>query len=590
MLPASRRTVVLLALAVLALNSLLLLPGFVFRHDHPDWTPFFPREHPNGAFGFDLRSVLEYPKILLLRRANPDVFRVVFEWWAICALALFTANTRFAKPARALGAVTYFALLLFLVYEHAFQWFFVRNPVVSADWVMLLNLWHFIVEMRATGWVFGAIAALLACGGIVWVIARTLRALQDLAPPSWKRVSLGVLAWSLGSLLWFGPGRDDPAVQLVSKRVQWNLIRSARESEKWASAQREPPDRRYDDFERIQLTRKPDVSLLVIEAYGEVLATWDMTPAYRALMERVQARLEKRGLQAVTFTSAAPVHGGFSWFSLATLQTGVLIDRPDAFTQATTAPLPTLTRFFDKQGYFTVGMQPGTSAKPGMGTRDWVGHDRFIGAEELNYQGKAWGFGRIPDQFSWRALEAELPSFKSPRMLSTFCVSTHFPWGEHVPYWLTPELLTAGDGPDTLHDDTWAELPGTKDIGEYRRAYFKSIEYEFRVLTEFLERDPSKDLLIVIVGDHQPRLESNPPGEVTLNTPVHVLTTDPALHALFLQAGGVNGMMLEPRATLAHEGLFSLVVWALTQAYGEPVSKVLGLRSPDGAPPSALYR
>ena len=110
------------------------------------------------------------------------------------------------------------------------------------------------------------------------------------------------------------------------------------------------------------------------------------------------------------------------------------------------------------------------------------------------------------------------------------------------------------------------------------------------MLTEFIERDPSKDLLIIIVGDHQPRLESNAPGEVTLNTPVHVLTTDPATLELFLEAGATKGMMPKPGATMAHEGLFSLIVWAMAQAHGDAVSKVLGRWSPDGAQPSGLYR
>lgn len=580
---------VLLAVVLAALNMLLLLPGFVFRHDAQDVTPFFPRAHPHGAFGFDLRSFVEYPAALLLRRPNLDVFRVVVEWWAWCVLTLALARTRLAKPVRVLGALAYVSLLFFLVYEHAFAWFFRREPVVTQDWVLLLNLWQFLVEMRVTGLLAG-LAAVASLGAVTFAIARALRALQELAPPLWRWALPVGLLWCLGSLAWFGVTRDDPVVQLVSKRVAWDLKRSRLENEKWAAAKRDAPDRRYDDFARIRLTRKPDVSLLVVEAYGEILATWDMTTAYRALMERVEARLAKRGLFAATITSAAPVHGGFSWFSLATMQSGMLIDRPESFTQVIQAGVPTLSGFMAQQGYFTVAIQPGTSNKAGVGPRDWVGHSRFIGSEELDYSGKAWGFGRIPDQYALVELEKQLPGFASPRFIYSMSVSTHFPWGDHVPPYLAREVLPSGVGADLLHDETWAELPGTRDIAEYRASYFKSVEYEFRVLTEFIERDPSKDLLIIIVGDHQPRLESNAPGEVTLNTPVHVLTTDPATLELFLEAGATKGMMPKPGATMAHEGLFSLIVWAMAQAHGDAVSKVLGRWSPDGAQPSGLYR
>lgn len=588
---ASRRSLVLLGAVLLALNALLLLPGFLFRHDHVDWTPFFPREHPRGPFGFDLRSVIEYPLALLLRRPNGDVFRVVSEWVALCSLTMLAANTRVAKPVRIVGAAGYVLLLLFLVYEHAFLWFFKRVPVLSEDRALAISLWHFLVEMRGTRSTFFALLAVVACGALTWSVALVLGKLQKLAPRSWKIASVILLVWSVVSLAWFGVSRDDAVVQLASKRVASNYARSRLTLEKNEAARNATPDRRYDDFSRITLGRKPDVSMLIIEAYGEVLATWDMTTAYRALMKRVQERLSKRGLLAATFTSAAPVHGGMSWFSLTTMQTGILIDRPEVFAQASKGQLPTLTGFLKQQGYFTVAMQPGTSNKAGVGPRDFLNHDRFIGAEELAYSGRAWGFGRIPDQFSWRQLANERAHLTSPRMLSTFCVSTHFPWGELVPPYFAPENIDTGAGEDRLHDETWPALPGVDEMGEYRRSYFKSVEYEFRLFTEFVESDPSRDLLVIIVGDHQPRLESNPPGEVTLNTPLHVLTTDAALHARFLEAGAVDGMMLEPgRPTLNHEGLFSLLVWALAQTYGDDVSKVVGRRSPDGAGLSAIYR
>lgn len=588
---ANRRRLVLLAAALATLNVLLLLPGFVFRHDHVDWTPFFPREHPRGTFGFDGRSIIEYPLALLVRRPNADAFRFVVEWIALCAISMFTATTRLAGKVRAVCAALYVFVLVFLIYEHAFAWFFKRTPVFAQDRALAISLWHFLVEMRGTTWTIAALAASLAVVALIAGVNWVLRQLQAHAPPSWRYLSLGLLAWSAASLTWFGVARDDTVVQLITKRIAWNAARSQLAMEKDAIARSTAPDRRYDDFARVTLKRKPDVSLLIIEAYGEVLATWDMTTAYRALMQRVEARLGKRGLLAATFTSAAPVHGGMSWLSLATLQTGVLIDRPDTFAQASSTALPTLTGFFKQQGYFTVALQPGTSNKPGVGPRDWLGHDRFIGAEELAYQGRAWGFGRIPDQYAWRHLTRERPTFPSPRLLSTFCVSTHFPWGTLVPPYFAPENIDAADGPDLLHDESWPEPPGLDAIGEYRRSYFKAIDYEFRLFTEFVETDPSTELLVIIVGDHQPRLESNPPGEVTLNTPLHILTSDAGLHARLVEAGAVDGMMPDPaRPALNHEGLYSLVVWAFAQTWGDDVSKVVGRRSPDGAPLSAIYR
>lgn len=71
-------------------------------------------------------------------------------------------------------------------------------------------------------------------------------------------------------------------------------------------------------------------------------------------------------------------------------------------------------------------------------------------------------------------------------------------------------------------------------------------------------------------GDHQPGLEAHVPGGVNMNTPVHMISRDPAFIESFADAGLQPRMYAQPGVTkpLAHEGFFSLWVSKLERRYG----------------------
>lgn len=586
--------------SAIALNCLLFLPFFVFRRVEADFLPFFPREHPGGAFGFDLRSLLEYPKALLLRRPNPDVFRVSVEMVALVSALLLSARTRARRGVWIAAVALYTSTAVFVTYQAAFRSFFVRAPAVVEDARMLINLFHFLSEMRSAGWILGTLGVVLGLGALIWVVGQVFAGLQAWAAQTQRRLGAPIavaLVLCAGFLVWFGPGRDDPEVQALSKYFVANYRASRAALDREQASREGAPDLRYDQFAELKLQKKPNVYLLMVEAYGEILATWDMTPAYRALMARVEQRLAAKGLHAATFYSAAPVHGGTSWFSISTVHTGMLIDRPQPFAtlMERRQHIPTLTRFFKGQGYRTYSLQPGSTDRPGLDPRDWLDHDELVMANDLDYQGRRFGFGGIPDQYALSVFrQKHFALAPSPRFLFYMSVSTHFPWGQYVPpYFKDPLALNQGVEVTSDNDETWPVLAEKASVTDaHRRGYLQSVEYEFRLLTEFLEADDSKELVVVIIGDHQPRLESNPPGEVTMNTPVHVISFDAAFVEAFVRLGAQPGMFAEPGRVQAmlHEGLFSLLVSRLASRYGDAPSALRATWSPEGAELSGLRR
>lgn len=525
-----------------------------------------------GAGALLLGLAVALPARVLGNGARAPIF-VSFELGVGLLAVIASARSRRAAWVRRLVAALYTLLLLFLFYETGFKSFFLREPALVEDWHFAINLFHFLSEMKTWRWhalIWGSIAGLIV---FVVVIGRLLAALQrHTRTMPRKKVVAAAVAWAIvgGTSSYFrGP------IRVAGASVVDNYRASVAARKRTAPLRDRGRDSRYDAFMDIRLAKRPSLYFLVIEAYGQILATWDMTASYRALMNRARARLEAAGYHMATAYSSAPVHGGRSWLSTSTMQTGILIDEPDSYAafEASSHRIPTLAGFLRAQGYDTGSLEPATKQRPGLGNDDLYAHRVRVDCDRVEYTGPRYGFGGIPDQYSLSTFRTRfLPMLAEPRYVFYFAVSTHFPWG--------PDSIPPFQG-----GPEWPPLEGTDAIAsDLRLGYLRSVEYEWRSLMELLEAERSQEIVVVIIGDHQPRLESNQPGEATFDTPVHVISRDPAFIARFAERGFQPGLYAEPKRgqTLVHEALFSLFVTELAGAYGTPETKGLAKYFPAG--------
>jgi phosphoglycerol transferase MdoB-like AlkP superfamily enzyme len=500
---------------------------------------------------------------------------------ALLGLAVVAQRAAAAAWVRRLVVALYALLLLFLFYENLFASTYHREPALVEDWRMAINLVHFLSEMRSWQWhaliwgsVLGAVVLVVLLDRFLAVVQKALRDVPR------RRLQLVAALWfGLGGLsaLLGGP------VRLAGKPLIANYRASVAARAGLAELRDNKHDDRYEPLMKVRLAKRPNVYFLVIEAYGEVLSTWDMATSYRDLMARSQAVLTANGYKTSTAYSTAPVHGGRSWLSTSTMQTGILIDQPTSYAafEAASRRIPTLAGFFKEQGYHTASLEPGTKARVGVSDGDLYGHETRVDATRLEYTGEPHGFGGIPDQYSLETFRARfLPGLADPRYVFYMTVSTHFPWTAET----VPSYHGGGD---------WPPLAGESAIGsDLRRWYVRSIEYTWRILLDLLVADRSPDIVVVVLGDHQPRLESNQPGEVTLDSPLHVLSRDGAFVDRFTARGFEPGLYAEPgrREPLLHQGLFSLLVTELAMSYGTPETAWLARYYPNGISLGGLNR
>jgi hypothetical protein len=533
------------------------------------------------VFGVVALNVLLFVPALIWADGWRAAFRLSFEYGLALLALVAIGPTRLRIPGRILLVALYSAMVLFLFYHHAFRAFFVREPAVAEDWRFAINLVHFLSEMRSARWMIFIWGCVIGSLVLIFAIDRLFAALQRQFRPS-RRLLVGAGAWIVLGAISIPLGGP---IRVAGATVADNYRASVAVRRRLGALRDAPLDDRYQSLMKVRLAKRPTFYLLMVEAYGEVLATWDMAPAYKALMARVGERLAKAGYTMRTAYSSAPVHGGRSWLSIATVQTGILIDEPDSFAafESASRRVPTLIQFFRNQGYHTASLEPGTKERPGINNYDLYDHDQRIEAPRLDYHGKQYGFGEIPDQYSLGVFQKRFLQ-PEPRYLWYMAVSTHYHWPDDAVPPIVRDVATLnGPGPLVADDASWPPLPGVDAIAsDLRRNYFKTVEYEWRALTDFLVADPSKDLIVIVLGDHQPRLESNAPGEVTFHSPVHVIARDPNFVDRFADLGFQPGMYAVPRGALQHEGLFSLLVTKLAEAYGTPETRGLAHYFPDG--------
>ena len=247
--------------------------------------------------------------------------------------------------------------------------------------------------------------------------------------------------------------------------------------------------------------------------------------------------------------------------------------------------------FLNRNGYESVLLAPSDRNRPGVRLENKYDYARLLVKEDMNYRGPAMGWGLVPDQFSLdvarkKVLERQ-PGAK-PLFLNFHMVTSHAPWAAVPPLVNDPttlERLTSKfpvvndhvEGGRAVmrrlrryqHDDDGVHPYMNRLTEPMRRGYQATIAYDLQVIERYLE-SREDDALVIVLGDHQPPVITS--AQASFDTPVHIFSRDKARLAEFMRQGFVEGLRIPEQkpAAVAHAGLFSLFVRAMTQASGAP--------------------
>ena len=556
--------------ALALLNAVLLVPKATYapRSFHP-----LPLPALDDGWG----DVLLWP----LTRTGLDLWRTVGELLVVVLVAVWLGG----RKGRWFASVAWLGLLLWQVNTVAGLFITKEQPLLYDELYLLVHVLVLAGDLWRPDRLPVVLGVVLGAALVVGLALRLWRTV--LAHPP-RRLVGGLLLLGLGSALVWGADSRRAQVRWLWPRFAQNVGESW---QAWSGLHGAlSADSPYAHFDEVQLTRTPDVHLVFVESYGRVLENHpDLRPRWEAALEGLDERLE--GWSVGSAWTRPPVSGSRSWLSDGTFLTGVELRYEAQYRQALgyLADAPSLTSWFRGQGYHTVLVSPADRERPGVELENGWGFDEHVHQVMLDYEGPAFGWGHVPDQYTLELAEERWLARDAPVFSATVTISSHAPWEEIPPILPSYRDFATLDG-DRLTEELAADVELEKQAKRFQRkekqrsryagkldglkvaSYWAAIDYELEVLARLVERGDADDVF-VIVGDHQPPVVSRHAKD--FDTPMHVVARDPALIARW---PGLQPGWRPSGETLAHASHFSRIVHALGEAYGDGGPAVV----PDG--------
>jgi len=528
----------------------------------------------------------------------------------------YAGGTRMEGVARVGAFAGMGLLILYEAYDATVYMAFRRSGIFYEDLQFVDNLTYFAFDVGSARLVGLVLLGLVGIGAVGWGVYRCVDAILQTGRRSGCRTALLLAhlgAWPL--VLWVGPAQewgtpnltyqtenDRTRVRTVTTKALANARASVRLDAMLDSLDTASVDSTYAAYDTLSLNRRPPIYLFTVESYGAVLERHpDLRGPYRRLMRRSDSTLRAAGWHAASARIKAPVRGGRSWLAVASLFTGVRVDRQLLFNRfkQNADRVPHLVRFLGRQGYRTVGLQPFTFARPGLPVNNLYDFDVTLYRDDLEYEGPAYGLADAPDQYSLHfAHHTELAPAPDPFFLFFETVDSHSLWNYGLPPYLSDwRRFNAGDGPAAERRQTLRRrgsaptqflpdsitAPRIYDQPMPRR-FLQHVAYDLRVIRDYLVDKAPPGSLVLLLGDHQPPLLDTS----TDATPLHVLSTDASLVNRVRRQGFTDGLVPGSASpTLRQEGLYSFLVRLLAAHDG---ASSLPPARPEGARPSVLVR
>ncbi|MBI1775339.1 MAG: hypothetical protein HYR63_08335 [Proteobacteria bacterium] len=494
---------------------------------------------------------------------------IALELIAMLAVFVWLARRRAEEPRALVWALTgsVFALGLLRLVSYLVPAYFGRPFSAASDLGLAPVLYHLVREalgstrffIAAASVFLGAVFLLVALRWMIGLLWRLVgeRRYQPIA----LLAGLTAVGWTLAATdreaEWTPKPIEVKAAGLLYEQVeQMFRAESLRQQYRQEIARRVAGRSGIADLGK--LAGRP-VLLVFIESYGAITLS---DPGFRERLAPARAyfarRLEEAGYHVYSDMLVSPVIGGGSWFAHASLTSGVRIDDQLHYDALIGSQAPMLAGYLARAGYDSVAAMP-RMEKPWPEGRSF-GFERIYTEAAFDYAGPRYSWRSIPDQFVLETIHRrELGHVDRPRFLQYVLASSHAAFDLIPP--VVEDWGRLGDG--SLYRDLGADAhplpPG--GIFENEPGYLAAIDYDLRVLADYLAKRLSEHGLVILLGDHQPPLNRVlSAGERSV--PIHVLSRDADLLEPFRRAGWAEGVL--PSRSAAADGMETFLERFLT--------------------------
>ena len=331
-----------------------------------------------------------------------------------------------------------------------------------------------------------------------------------------------MLCWAVGAELVSGaPIASTSAASLAVGEVQ-AVQDGFRDRARFAADLRDDRYRFATGDRLLTGLRGKDVLLVFVESYGQsAVEGSSFSPKVDTVLDAGTRALRARGFSARSGWLTSPTFGGISWLAHSTLQSGVWVNSPTRYDQLMGSDRFTLSQAFQRAGWRAVDDVP-SNDRPWRDGSSFYHFDTVYDRRNVGYRGPTYAYASMPDQFVWLGLQRlELGKTDRPPLFAEVdLVSSHEPWTQ------VPPLIAwnrVGDG--SIFRSLPVDMAGAEDA---QQGYGRSIEYTLRTLFSYVEHYGRKNLVLVVLGDHQPATVVSGQG-ASHNVPVSVIAHDPGV-------------------------------------------------------------
>ena len=293
--------------------------------------------------------------------------------------------------------------------------------------------------------------------------------------------------------------------------------------------------------------RGKDVLLVFVEAYGQLAVQGaPFSPEVDNALAEGNKRLASAGFSSRSGFLTSATFGGISWLAHSSLQSGLWVDSQLRYNQLMGQKRFTLADAFKRAGWRTVDDIP-SNDRPWPQGEKYYHYDKIYNRYQVGYHGPTFTYASMPDQYIFSALNRlELAKpHKQPLFAEVDPVSSHMPWnripetvgwnqvGNGSVYNHTPEIHETGA--------FWSNPP------RVQAAYGKSIVYAMNTLTSFVQHYGKKNLVMIVLGDHQPLpvVSGQHPNH---DVPISIISHDPKVLKRIGSWGWGPGLKPNPHA------------------------------------------
>jgi hypothetical protein len=329
-----------------------------------------------------------------------------------------------------------------------------------------------------------------------------------------------------------------PIASTAAARLATQVRDDLRDQREFVRALEHDPFRNAPDDSLLTGLRGKDVLLVFVESYGRTALD---SPVVQSSLDAGDRRLRQAGFSSRSGFLTSPTFGGLSWLAHSTLQSGLWVDNQRRYDHLVTLDRLTLTDAFRRAGWRTVADVP-SNDKDWPVAKAYYHYDQVYDRRNVGYAGPPFSYASMPDQYTLAALqrmELDKPN-RAPVMAEVDLVSSHTPW---APLPRLVDWSQVGDGsvfdPMPAEGESPEEL--WRDQNRVKAAYAESIAYSLDALTSFVQQLNDRDLVLVVLGDHQPASIVSGEG-ASRDVPVSIVAADPAVTDRVADWGWRNGL------------------------------------------------